>query len=185
MRKRLAFLAAIGALLSGFAVSAFAGTALSVGLAPSASCSNADLQVSWLNAGDPNWQYGIVTSQTGAVLGGFGPSGPRTGVNNYTGSYGQVQTVTQPPGSITGSYAWVANGTSTPTPSNALEFSVVFNCSTKAILYSCYGAYGTCLKSAAGFNASVPTLRPELLVAMAALLALLGAYFFRRRARNR
>jgi hypothetical protein len=182
MRMRIAFLAAIGGLLGGFAVSAFAGTALSVGLAASASCSNADLQVSWINAGDPNWQFGIVTNQAGATIGGFGPSGPRTGVNNYTGSYGQVQTVTQPPGTIVGSYAWVANGTSVPTSANAIEFSVIFNCSTKAVLYSCFGAYGSCKQTAAGFiQATVPTMRPELLAAMALLLALIGAFYVRHR----
>jgi hypothetical protein len=181
MRARIAFLALIGGLLGGFAVNAFAGTVLSVGLAASASCSNADLQVSWQNAGDPNWQFGSVTSQTGASLGGFAVSGPRAGVNNYTGTYSQLQTVTQPPGSATGSYAFVANGSATPTPANAIEFSVIFNCTSKQILYSCSGAYGSCLKSAAGFNTAIPAMRPELMIAMAAIMALLGALYLRRR----
>jgi hypothetical protein len=185
MRTRIAFLALIGGFLGGFTVNTFAGTALSVGLNASASCSNADLQVSWINAGDPNWQFGQDTDQTGAIIGGFGPSGPRTGTNNYTGSYGQAQTTTQPPGAITGSYAWVANGTSVPTPANAIEFSVIFNCTTKQILYSCFGAYGTCLKSASGFSTAVPAMRPELMVAMAAILALLGALYLRRRSPKR
>jgi hypothetical protein len=84
-----------------------------------------------------------------------------------------------------GSYAWVGNNP--PTPITAIEFFVVYNCTTKIVLFRCFGAYGSCPTTVAAALAaipasSVPASSAQMLAACMALLMLIGGVVLRRRA---
>ena len=172
----------VGLSLAGFSMIASAApVALSVSLDAATSCSNANLDVSWTNAGNPHTEFGLVTNTAGATIGGFGPDAGAT-TDNYTGPYAISISTPQPPGTLIGSYAWV--GVNPPTAAGSIEFMVLYNCSSKQVLYACFGPYGKCASTAAAALAgtAIPTASRESLVALALLLAVLGAWLLRRRA---
>ena len=52
----------------------------------------------------------------------------------------------QPADTLIGSYAYV--GETPPDATNTAEFFVFYNCSTREIIQSCFGPYGSCPQTA-------------------------------------
>ncbi len=186
---RLLAVLAVAAL--GWTGAAFAASAGTITLAPSADCtSNANLSVSWTGAGN-HWEYGVARDAAGAVIGTFGPDASAN--DAWNGTYLVPITTAQGPDSRIISYAWI--GANTPTPATTIEFAVVYNCSTHAVLYSCSGPYGSCATTVTAALAvppgpapappvwparQVPATSPEILLVLAVLLALIGGRSLRR-----
>lgn len=185
-RSRFLLLAfAALATLYGLTGPAWAVTALSANIGATANCiSNANLELSWTGAGN-HFEAGTVTDTAGSTIGTFGPD---TSANdNWNGPYANPITTAQQAGRLIGSYAWV--GSNPPTESTAVEFFVIYNCSTRVVTYRCFGSYGKCPKTAAvnllpGPSAPIPATSKEVLAALMLLLALLGAARVRQRTRK-
>lgn len=166
------------------APAAWGATALSVDIDPGANCtSQADLDVSWTGAGLHD-EFGVATDRIGSTIGTFGPSSSAN--NDWSGLYQVPISTQQPPNSVIGSYAWV--GTNPPTPATAIEFFVLYNCSTHVVLLRCFGAYGACPQSAATAllalpRPAIPASSAEMLAAMMALIMVMGGSILWRRQR--
>lgn len=176
---------AVATMFSGLAGQAWAVTALSANIGATANCiSNANLELSWMGAGN-HFEAGTVTDTAGSTIGTFGPD---TSANdNWNGPYTNPIATAQQAGRLIGSYAWV--GSNPPTESTAVEFFVIYNCSTRVVTYRCYGPYGRCPKTAAvnllpAPSVPIPATSKEMLAALMLLLALLGAARVRQRARQ-
>lgn len=162
-----------------------AATAQGVALNAAADCSRGDLDLTLTTAGAnrESWQ---ATNLAGAtIVQGEGA----TGLSNFSGTYkgfligpppGFV--VGQPANTLIGTYAYV--GETPPDPTNTAEFFVYYNCTTRAVIYSCFGAYGSCpntAQAAAILGAPrVPTLGIWGLALTVLLLAGAGAFALRR-----
>ncbi|MDQ6619726.1 MAG: hypothetical protein M3Z31_08530 [Pseudomonadota bacterium] len=161
---------------------AFALSALSVDIDPAADCnSRADLVLSWSGAGLHD-EFGVATDRSGSNIGTFGPSSSAN--NDYSGGYQVPISTAQPAGSVIGSYAWV--GSNPPTPATAIEFFVLYNCTTRAVLVRCLGAYGTCPKTALAALATlprpaIPASSTQTLIVLVVLMTAIGGGFLRRR----
>ncbi len=173
----------LGALALVAAMPASAVTALSVALDAGANCtSSADLQIAWSGAG-MHEEFGMSTDRLGSVIGTFGPAASSN--SDFSGTYQVPITTAQPDNAVIGSYAWI--GSNPPSASTAVEFFVLYNCSTRAVLQRCLGPYGTCPRTAAAGLAAlatsvIPTSSREMLAVMIVLImALAGAILFRRR----
>ena len=73
----------------------------------------------------------------------------RRGSPNFSGTFAGFQIVfspSQPAGTLVASYAYV--GETPPSASDTAEFFVFYNCTTREVLLSCYGPYGTCPQTA-------------------------------------
>jgi hypothetical protein len=140
--------------------------------------------LAWQNIGPTHFEAGDVTLLSGVDLGGFSDTSPRTGNNNYSGGFGIGYSPSQPAGTVLGVYAEV--GQRPPLASNTLQFFVLTNCSTHQVLFSCFGPYGSCPKTADQVSPQVvPTASREILGALVLLLGAAGAWFIRRRVRAR
>lgn len=191
MHKRLhrSWLTWLGTSLVALVVgvsSALAATAVSVDIDPGANCtSRADLNLAWSGAGLHD-EYGVATDRIGNNIGTFGPSSSAN--NDYTGTYQIPISTQQPSNALVGSYAWV--GSNPPTPATAIEFFVLYNCTTRVVLLRCLGAYGSCPQSAQvaiGLlpRPAVPASSAEMLAAMMVLIMVAGGAMLRRRQRQR
>ena len=161
-----------------------AATAQGVALNTSADCSHGDLDLTLSTAG-ANRESWLATNPAGATLvQGEGA----TGLANFSGTFPDFRIgptgflVAQPANTLIGSYAYV--GETPPSASNTAEFFVYYNCTTRQVLYSCFGAYGSCpqtAQSAAVLTASnVPTLEPLAVALTALVLAAAGGLALRR-----
>jgi hypothetical protein len=162
-----------------------AATAQGVALNANASCTNGDLDLTLTTAGATR-EYGQATNLAGATLYTFEQATPLLATFSGTFTDYQINPLAAPPptaaANLIGSYAYV--GTTPPTAATTAEFFVYYNCSTKQVLLSCYGAYGSCPKTAAAAQAGIPIPaldRSGLALAML-LLALAASVALRRRA---
>lgn len=159
-----------------------AATAEGVGLASNADCtSNANLDITLTTSGATR-EFGLTTLVDGTTLFHFEQG---TNIGNFSGTffgYGQPIGPPLPDNTLIGSYAYV--GETPPDHSNTAEFFLLFNCTTREILVSCFGPYGTCPQTAQEAIA-VPAAPPAALLALALLLAAAGALAARRRATAR
>ncbi|MEP7208560.1 MAG: hypothetical protein ABI920_16600 [Casimicrobiaceae bacterium] len=183
LRKLLAPACLLAAVWAGPALAVNAGT---VGLHANADCnSNANLDVSWTGAGN-HFEFGAAYDAAGSVIGTFGPD---TNSNtDFSGQYTIPIATAQPANALVGAYAWV--GGNPPAQATAVEYFVVYNCSTRAVLYRCSGAYGTCANRVAaalatlpfdpGTAPAVPVTSPGMLVVLMLLLGGAGALRLRR-----
>jgi hypothetical protein len=151
-----------------------AATAQGVALSAGAGCGNANLDLTlttsgattelgqWTKAGDDSVSV-FKTSTT--ALASFGPG-------TFLG-YKITISPQQPANTLIGAYAYV--GDDPPAPANTAEFFVYYNCSTRQVLLSCFGAYGTCPRTAQQaadlLAPRVPTLSTWALMLTALLLA--------------
>ena len=161
-----------------------AATAQGVALDTSADCSHGDLDLTLSTAG-ANRESWLATNSAGATLvQGEGA----TGLANFSGTFPDFRIgptgflVAQPANTLIGSYAYV--GETPPSASNTAEFFVYYNCTTRQVLYSCFGAYGSCpqtAQSAAVLTApNVPTLEPLAVALTVLVLAAAGGLALRR-----
>src|SRR6476620_3281992 len=177
------FAVALGAGIPCFAEAA--ASAQGVALDANADCSRGDLDLSLSSAG-ANREAWLATNAGGATL---VQGEAATALGNFSGTFTGFRIgpagflVTQPADTLIGSYAYV--GETPPSAANTAEFFVYYNCTTRQILYSCSGAYGSCpqtAQAAAGFTASsVPASGPPALTLTALLVAAAGAFALSRR----
>ena len=122
-------------------------TAQGVALNASASCGNANLDLTLTTVGATRefWLATNLASQTLSPV----PNEQATTLSDFSGTYvGYLIGVSplQPANTLIGSYAYV--GTTPPLAATTAEFFVYFNCSTGQVLLSCFGPYGTCPQTA-------------------------------------
>lgn len=164
-----------------------AATAQGVALSAGANCNRGDLDLTLTTSG-ASTEYWRATNLAGAIL-AQAPGGAPTGLSNVSTTFFGFKVgpflVVQPPNTLIGSYANVGE-----TPFNATdtaEFFVYYNCSTRQVLYSCYGAYGSCPQTAQAAAAlvapGVPTLDRWALPLTMLMLAAAGGLALRRSAR--
>jgi len=155
-----------------------------VTLAPVADCgARADVQWSFTYTTPPAREFGRITNAGGVTIGSFERPSPLTG-GSFSGSWRQDIGLPQPPNALIGSYGGA--GDSPPTAAGTAEFFVLYNCTTKQVLYSCTGSYGTCpttaLAGIARIAESIPATSPASLAALLLGLFATGALALRRRA---
>jgi hypothetical protein len=157
-------------------------TAQGVALNVNAGCTAADLDLTLTTAGASR-EFGQATNLSGATLNSFEGG---TTLQNFSGTFtgfgiGPLLPP-QPAGTLIGSYAYV--GTTPPAAATTAEFFIFYNCSTRQVLLTCFGPYGTCPQTAQQVLTanSVPTLDPAAVAALAVLLALSAFLALRRRA---
>jgi hypothetical protein len=174
---RSAWIIRIFAIVLGAAWPALASaavTALDVTLGASAGCSNGRIDITLTNNGGTRESWRATNLAGTTLVQGEGPTGCPSGTS--TGFFPQVFVPSQPADTLIGSYAYV--GETPPDASNTAEFFVYYNCSTREVIRSCFGPYGTCpqtAQEAAQSNAlSIPTLDALALALLALLVAGLG-----------
>ena len=122
-----------------------AATAQGVALNASAGCSNGNLDITLTTVG-ANREAWRATNLAGSTLSqGEDPAG----LPNFSGTFTGFQIVfspSQPADTLVASYAYV--GETPPDASNTAEFFVFYNCTTREVLLSCFGPYGTCPQTA-------------------------------------
>lgn len=173
------------ALLPGAA--AASAVAQGVALNASAGCSNGNLDITLTTVGAQRegWRAtdlaGSTISQGDNLV---------TQLANFSGTFVGFQIVFSPAqaaGSQVASYAYV--GATPPNPNDTAEFFVFYHCTTRQVLLSCYGPYGTCPQTAQQAVAlllpKVPTQGPIALLLTAVLVAATGGIVLSRRAINR
>jgi len=143
-----------------------------VALNASAGCSNGNLDITLTTVG-ANREGWRATDLNGSTISqGNNPAG----LANFSGTFVGFQIVFSPAqsaGSQVASYAYV--GETPPSATDTAEFFVFYNCSTREVLLSCYGPYGTCPQTAqqalALLAPRIPTQGPLALTLTALLLA--------------
>ena len=157
-------------------------TAGGVALNANAGCTAGDLDITLTTSGatDESW---LATNITGATLVVQGPV--PTGLANSNGTFAfQIPfLVAQPPDTLIGSYANV--GGTPPAAANTAEFFVYYSCTSRQVLLSCFGPYGTCpqtaQQAAAMLAPRIPALGTWALPLTLVLVAAAGGLTLRRR----
>jgi hypothetical protein len=167
------------ALVSG---SLAAQTAPSVQLAPTADCQTfANVQWSFTYTANPVREFGRITNDSGVTIGSYEKSSTLSG-GSFNGIWLQPITLPQTPNTLIGSYGGA--GDNPPTAAGTQEFFVLYNCTTRRVLFTCAGAYGTCpttaLAGIARIAESIPATSPASLVALLLALFATGAVAMRR-----
>jgi hypothetical protein len=180
-------------LLGGVLATLVAGSALAdsvagqVQLAPTADCqASASVQWSFTYTQNPQREFGRITNLNGTVIGSFDQPSPLTG-GSFNGVWTQFINVQQPPNTLIGSYGGA--GDNPPSAANTAEFFVLYNCTTRQVLYRCSGNLGSCPTTAAQglsrITSSIPSHSPASLAAMLLALLATGAWSLRRLAARR
>jgi hypothetical protein len=177
LRRRLGALAL--ALVSG---SLAAQSPPSVQLAPTADCQTAaSVQWSFSYTANPVREFGRITNESGVTIGSYDKSSTLSG-GTFSGVWQQPITLPQPPNTLIGSYGGA--GDNPPTAAGTTEFFVLYNCTSRQVLYRCTGAYGTCpttaLAGIARIAESIPATSPASLAALLLVLFATGAAVLRR-----
>lgn len=178
-------LAVLASALPGTA--AASAIAQGVALNAAANCSNGNLDITLTTVG-ANREGWRATDLAGLTLSqGENPAG----LANFSGTFVGFQIVFSPTqaaaDSQVASYAYV--GAMPPSASDTAEFFVFYRCSTRAVLLSCYGPYGTCPQTAqqalALLAPKIPAQSPLALLLTVALVAAAGGIALSRRPANR
>jgi hypothetical protein len=124
-------------------------TATSVALTTGDDCGTADLDLG-IVSGDIDREYGLATNAAGVTLGQFEEASQNIdGFDGVFEGYGVGVSPEQLDGTIIGSYAYL--GTTPPTTATNAEWFVLYRCGLHGdnqVLYSCFGDYGTCPRTA-------------------------------------
>ena len=152
------------------------GVALNI----AAGCVAADLDLTLTTVGATTelWQ---ATTLSGAIGGGTKP----TPLANFSGTAATSIPLSPqpPPNTLIGAYSYV--GATPPSGATTAEFFVYYNCSTRQVLLSCYGPYGTCpqtaTQAAAQLAARVPALSDRALMLTLLLVGAAGTLALRAR----
>ena len=170
------------ALVSGSAVAQSVSGA--VNLAPAADCqSTANVSWSFAYTVNPTREFGRITNVTGTSIGSYDQASVLTG-GSFNGTWTQPITLPQPPNALIGSYGGA--GDAALTTSNTAEFFILYNCTTRQVLYRCNGNLGSCpttaLQGLARISEPIPMTSPVTLAALLLTLISTGAFLLRRRA---
>jgi hypothetical protein len=156
-----------------------------VALAPSADC-QAAASVTWsfTYTVNPAREFGRVTNVAGTVIGGFVDTPSRLSGGSFNGTWTQPITLPQlQPNTLIGSYGWAGD---VVTAANTVEFFILYNCTTRQVIYHCSGNLGSCPTTAAQglarISEPIPMISPGTLAVLLLTLIGTGAYLLRRRA---
>jgi hypothetical protein len=151
-------------------------TAQGVALNAGAGCSNGNLNLTLTTVG-ANREGWRATNLEGSSL--SQGEGPATGLSNFSGTFIDFQLVfspSPPANTQVASYAYV--GETPPDASNTAEFFVYYDCTTREVLLSCFGPYGSCPQTAqqalAALSPKVPAQGALALLATIVLVAGVG-----------
>lgn len=156
-----------------------------VNLAPAADCqSTANVTWSFTYTVNPTREFGRITNVTGTSIGSYDRASILTG-GSFNGTWQQPLTLPQPPNALIGSYG----GAGDQTTANTAEFFILYNCTTRQILYRCNGNLGSCpttaIQGLARISEPIPMTSPLTLAALLLTLISTGAFLLRRRAQLR
>ena len=176
--------------LGAIAVALVSGTALAqsvsgpVNLAPSADCqTTANVSWSFTYTVNPTREFGRITNMAGTTIGSFDVASTLTG-GTFSGTWTQPITLPQPPNTLIGSYGGA--GDATLTVPNTAEFFILYNCTTRQVIYRCSGNLGSCPTTAqqglARISEPIPASSPLALAAMLVVTFASGVLLLRRRA---
>lgn len=145
-------------------------TAQGVALNAAAGCTTADLDIT-LTTASATTESWAATTLAGVIGGGSKP----TPLANFSGTATSSIPLSpqQPPSTLIGAYANV--GDTPPTAGSTAEFFIYYNCTTREVLLACFGAYGTCPRTATQAATQLAVRVPTLSDAALALTALLVA----------
>lgn len=169
------------ALISGTAVAdSVSGP---VDLAPAADCqSSANVTWSFTFTTTPVREFGQITTLHGTIIGSYNQASPLTG-GSFNGTWTQPISLPQPPNTVIGSYGGA--GDNPATAANTAEFFVLYNCTTREVMYRCNGNLGTCPRTAIEglrrITHAIPVGSPAGLAGLMLLLAGVGAALLRQR----
>ncbi len=155
-----------------------------VNLAPAADCqSTANVSWSFTYTVNPTREFGRISNVAGASIGSYDQAGLLTG-GSFSGTWTQPITLPQPPNTLIGSYGGAGDaGLST---ANTAEFFVLYNCTTRQVIYRCTGNLGSCPTTAAQglarISEPIPATSPLARVALLLTLIGTGAFVLGRRA---
>ena len=155
-----------------------------VNLAPAADCqSTANVTWSFTYTVNPTREFGRITNGNGTLIGSYDQASVLTG-GSFSGTWTQPITLPQPPNTLIGSYGGA--GDTAMTSANTAEFFVLYNCTSRQVLYRCSGNLGSCPTTAAQglarISEPIPATSPLALAALLLALAGTGAMLLRRRA---
>ena len=156
-----------------------------VGLAAAADCqATANVTWSFTYTVTPTREFGRITNVTGTLIGSYDqPTNTITG-GSFSGTWTQPITLPQPPNTLIGSYGG-AGDTGLTVP-NTAEFFVLYNCTTRQVIYRCTGNLGSCPTTAAQglarISEPIPVTSPATLAALLLTLFGTGACLVRRHA---
>jgi hypothetical protein len=171
-------------LASALVPGAAAASAIAQGVAlnAAAGCSNGNLDITLTTVGAQREGWRATTLDGATISQGDVP----TGLVTFSGTFVGFQIVFSPAQSAdsqVASYAYV--GATPPSANDTAEFFVFYKCSTREVLLSCYGAYGTCPQTAqqalAVLAPKIPAQGPWALLLTAVLLAGAGGFVLSRR----
>jgi len=136
-----------------------AATAEGVALNALAGCDDASLDIIFTSV-NAHREFGQATLEAGTILNSFEQN---TTLGNFSGTfinYG-ISIPLQPDNTVIGSYAYV--GETPPSFLDTAEFFMLYECTTREVIVSCYGAYGTCPQTAAAAlqPAALTLLKPN------------------------
>lgn len=152
-----------------------------VDLAPTANCNaRADVAWSFTFTQNPQREFGRITNLAGTDLGSFNVASTLSS-GSYSGQWRQDIRLPQPDNTLIGSYGGA--GDNPPSAAHTAEFFVLYNCTTRRVLYACSGNLGTCPQTAAQglarISEPIPASSPAALAAMLLALAASGALALR------
>jgi hypothetical protein len=158
-------------------------------LAPGADCtSNASVNWTFTYTTPPPREFASVTAlqggPQGTVIGALDQASSISGGSSFSGLFNSPISIPQQPNTLIGTYGGI--GEQPPTV-NTAEFFILYNCTTRQVLYQCRGNNGRCPRTAvqalAIISAPIPVDSPVLLAATLVLLGGLGIFALRRRVR--
>ncbi len=179
----------LGALVVALASASAVAQSVSgpVTVAPAADCqSTANVSWSFTYTVNPTREFGRITNVAGATIGSYDQASVLTG-GTFNGTWTQPITLPQPPNALIGSYGGA--GDTALTVANTAEFFVLYNCTTRQVIYRCSGNLGSCPTTAAQglarISEPIPMTSPATLAALLLTLIGTGAFLLRRRTRLR
>ncbi len=179
----------LGALVVALVSGAAVGESVSgpVNLAVAADCqTTANVTWSFTYTVNPTREFGRITNVAGTTIGSYDQASTLTG-GSFSGTWTQPITLPQPPNALIGSYGGA--GDTALTVPNTAEFFVLYNCTTRQVLFRCSGNLGSCPTTAAQglarISEPIPVTSPATLAALLVALIGSGAFLLRRRAQAR
>ena len=131
---------------------------------------------------NPTREFGRITNLAGVSIGSYDLPSTLTG-GTFNGTWLQPLTLVQPPNTVIGSYGGA--GDAALNVVNTVEFFVLYNCTTRQVLYTCSGPFGTCPTTAAQglarISQAVPVGSPLALLVLLLAVTLCAAFLLRGR----
>ncbi len=166
--------------VSAFAESTVTSLSLGTSVRPADCTSNASVTWSFTYTVPPSTDYFSITTTSGPI-GGFQQPSAVGGSGTYSGTFNAPIAIPQQPNTLIGTYGSVGDY---PPTSNTAEYFILYNCTTKQVLYQCLGNGGYCPRTATAalalVSAPIPVDTPILVATLVVVLGALGGFAARR-----